>query len=257
VESPTHDIEVTASLHQNNNITIDNDGKGGITITADGTVRNFTGVHHVTVDTLDGNDRVTYNQGRSGHTANLKEPFVLDVGLGDGNDKFTANVFGNVGFADADGLHNVALDFAVFGGSGNDTIAINANHDTDIRSGSIMRLDLVGGFGNDKVTVDYRGELDGRLAMNASGGFGNDVMFARMKLDDGSTGIINGLNGGSATLRGDFENDNLTFKVNQASGAHGQVDALIDGGISLFDNDVGHRTANVRSQFLEHDFVVQ
>src|SRR2546429_29766 len=54
-----------------NTSTITNNGNGGLSITADGTNRSFTSVTEVQVNTYDGTDTVTYNQGTSAGEVDL------------------------------------------------------------------------------------------------------------------------------------------------------------------------------------------
>jgi hypothetical protein len=262
VETPsTHSLSVTAGEHQNNTITIRNDGNGNLTIVADGATRTFTQVESVFVNTKDGKDTVTYNQGTSTQSANLRRNFGLRVDLGylfDGNDadKFTANVFGDVGFFNSQGVHARSLGFEVNGGADADRIDFNF-HDTDVRTGSSLGIAANGVNGNDNITVDYDGELDGTLdldvrAGNLYGGFDNDTVAVNLLLDAGSTGLVAG-NGGSgpAIVTGDLGDDTLRFAITQAAGSHATINALLDGGFNAFDHDVGSHTSNVQTANLE------
>src|SRR5262245_42741430 len=96
-EHPDHSVEVRATAHQNNASASRNDGDGNLRIVADGVVRNFIHVPSLVVNTGDGKDTVTYNQGTSTQNVNLHRNFSLQVDLGsqfDSNDAdhFTANV---------------------------------------------------------------------------------------------------------------------------------------------------------------------
>jgi hypothetical protein len=262
--TPNHVVVVTAANHQNNTITVSNDGDGNLRITADGVTRNFTAVNNVFVNAGDGTDTVTYNQGTSAHSANLTRDLFVHVDLSSnasGVDRFTANVFGNVGFVQDGEVQKRTLGFIVNGGGGRDRIAINANHDTDVLAGSTLFLRANGGDANDQITVDYAGDLDGTLDLIAAGEGGNDVVAVNARLDAGSSGRVVSTDDdghlGSALVRGDLGNDSVTFAVRVAAGATAGVDAVLDGGFGFFlDNDTGRHTANVRTAFLEHDLVI-
>ena len=96
-------------------------------VTADGVVRNFTGIDVVHVDMGNGADTVTYNQGTATTEANLRRNFTLNVKLGDNSsgttDRFTANMFGNVGFLDNGALQPRILGLNVRGNGGRDRIS--------------------------------------------------------------------------------------------------------------------------------------
>jgi hypothetical protein len=262
-DTAAHTLTLTAAQHQNNTVAITNDGNGGLRVTADGVTRTFTGVTFVAVFTGDGADTVTYTQGSATHEVDIRRNFGLQVHLGDNasgtTDRFTANVFGDVGFFQNGAWRARTLGLIVNGDGGHDRIAVNANHDTDVRPGSILFISLEGNEGNDYITADYDGELDGKLDFLATGDQDNDLIAANFHLDAGSSGSVISTDdtSGAAGVEGNLGNDNLTFAVRLAAGATAQVNAFIDGGFNLFDHDVGHRTANVRSAFLETDFVIQ
>ena len=263
-DAPTHTVILNAAAHQNNTVAIRNDGNGGLTITADGVTRTFTGVKELDVATGDGADTVTYAQGTAGQAANLRRDFALIVGLGANaagtTDRFTATVFGDVGFFQDGAFQPEKLKFGVRGEDGHDRIAINVNHDTDVRPGSQLDIAVDGGGGNDNLTVDYDGRLDGRLRLLAIGDGGNDLVAANLHLDAGSGGSVRGFPdaGDVATVRGDLGNDAVTLAVRVDPGAAPQVAALVDGGFGFGfpDHDVGRHTANVATAFLEQDILV-
>jgi hypothetical protein len=268
-ENPgNHAVSVVAGDHQDNIIVVFNDGNGNLDIAADGAVRHFTAVESLFVESKDGRDVVTYNQGTFDHAANTRRSFDLKVVLGyplDSNDadKFTANVFGNVGFVQGGAVHARELGFEVSGGADADRIDFNL-HDTDvIGQGSALKIDINGFGGNDNITVDMDGEVDGTLFLNVHGGdailggFDKDIVHVNVHLDSGSTGAVKGDGPtGAAIVTGDLGDDDLRFAVSQAAGSHTTVNALLDGGFNLFDHDVGRHTANVRVANLEQDLVV-
>jgi hypothetical protein len=261
VETPSsHALSVTAGQHQNNTITIRNDGDGNLTVVADGVTRHFTHVESLDVETGDGRDTVTYNQGAAGHEADIRRSFGLSVDFQGGffddhqGDHFTANVFGDIGFIQSGVVHARELGFEVLGGAGADRIDFNF-HDTDVRAGSTLSVFAMGFGGNDNITLDSDGQVDGDFFFSLQGTDGNDRVAVNVLVDAGSTGSV-GANG-FANVRGDNGNDTVTLAVRQQAGAHAGVDAVVDGGLSLFDHDVGRHTTNVRAAFLEEDIVVQ
>jgi hypothetical protein len=257
-EHPDHTVSVVATAYQNNTITIRNDGDGNLTITADGVTRNFIQVVNLDVETGDGKDTVTYNQGTSTHSVDLHRSFGLSVDFQGGffddhqGDHFTANVFGDVGFTQNGTVHGRDLGFDVLGGNGTDRIAFNF-HDTDVRAGSKLSVFAIGFGGNDHITLDSDGEVDGDFSFSLQGADDNDTVAANILVDSGSTGSVGGR---FANVRGDTGSDAVTLAIRQQAGSHASVEAVVDGGFSLFDNDVGRHTTNVRAQFLEQDIIV-
>ena len=251
-----HTVEVVASDNQNNTITIRNDGDGNLQIVADGVTRNFSHVVSLNVDTGNGRDTVTYNQGSSTAAADLHRSFALEVDFMVGvfsedhnRDRFTANVFGNVGYYDGT-MRPRALEMVVYGGGGKDLIDFNF-HDTDVRNGSTLSVLAFGMGGKDTITLDSDGEVDGEYTFRIEGLDGNDAVKANILLDTGSNGKLHG------NVSGWFGSDNLRLAVRHQTGSNAVVDAIVDGGLSLFDNDVGRHTSNVRTSWLEQDISIQ
>lgn len=251
-----HTVEVVASEDQNNTITIRNDGDGNLQIVADGVTRNFSNVGSLDVKTGNGRDTVTYNQGSSTAAADLHRSFALVVDFNVGlfsedhkGDTFTANVFGNVGYYDGT-MRPRALEMVVYGGWGKDRIDFNF-HDTDVRTGSTLSVLAYGMRGNDNITLDSDGEVDGEYKFSLQGWDGNDAVKANILLDTGSNGTLSG------NVHGDTESDNLRLAVRHQTGSNADVDAIVDGGHSLFDNDTGRHTTNVRTAWLENDISIQ
>ncbi|MSR55910.1 MAG: hypothetical protein EXS09_21955 [Gemmataceae bacterium] len=126
-----------------------------------------------------------------------------------------------------------------------------------------MALSLGGDGGNDNITVDYDGELDGELDLSADGQDGNDTVAVNFQLDAGSRGKIdcpdNPDDGFAARVTGGFGDDNLRFAIRLASGVTADVNAIVDGGFGFGwpDNDIGRHTNNVRTAWLEQDIVIQ
>ena len=260
-DTGTHSLTVTAGAHQNNTVTIRNDGDGNLKITVDGASRSFTHIKDVLVVTDDGKDTVTYNQGVAGPEADVTRSFTLGVALGAGNDRFTANVFGDVGFRQNGVLQPRNLAFVVDGDFGADRIDFNL-HDADVTSGSVLEVIAGGSFGNDNMTLDSDGEVDGRFLLRMFGDNDNDTIAVNILLDADSGGLVEGgradLQNGAAAISGDLGDDTLRFAVRQAAGSHAGVNAIVDGGFGfgLPDHDVGRHTTNVRTAFLEEDIAI-
>ena len=258
-EHPDHKLDVVAAAHQNNTITIRNDGDGNLTVVADGVTRHFIHIEGVHLNAGDGKDTITYNQGSAGHEVDTHRSFGMTVNLADSfldgsaTNTFVANVFGDVGFVQSGTVHARELEFAIFGGAKADRIDFNF-HDTDVRAGSTLRAFATGLGGNDNITLDSDGEVDGDFLIDLEGFDGNDTVAANVLLDQGSTGSVGGRS--EAIVRGDTGDDTVTLAVRQQAGSHGAVDALLDGGFNLFDHDVGRHTANVRTAFLEQEITV-
>jgi hypothetical protein len=145
------------------------------------------------------------------------------------------------------------LEFAIFGGAKADRIDFNF-HDTDVRAGSTLFVSATGLGGNDNITLDSDGDVDGDFIFRLDGFDGNDTVAANVLLDTGSTGTVGGRF--AATVHGDVGDDTVTLAVRQQAGSNASVNAVVDGGFNLFDHDVGRHTANVRTAFLEQDIVV-
>ncbi|MGH7177682.1 MAG: hypothetical protein ACREJC_09905 [Tepidisphaeraceae bacterium] len=238
-------------------IVVTHDGRsGGITVSDAGTVvETRSNVAAVIVNGGAGNDLVTYNL-----VDTVRQSFFFKLRGGDGNDTLTASLLG------FDITNSSTLEVSFDGQNGNDTARIvthTSTNRTNIFSGSILRSDLIGGPGRDDLRFDYQGELDGVLQPQMKGDDGDDVLIAKVVLNAGSTGRINdpdsltpSTSAIPSLLRGDFDSDILDYRVTDNSGGNALVFARIDGGISLFDNDRGTRTANVSSIFLESDTIV-
>jgi hypothetical protein len=249
-----HTVEVVASANQNNTITIRNDGNGNLRIVADGVTRNFSNVVGLNVETGNGKDTVTYNQGTSTTAADLRRSFGLTVDFQGGwsednkGDTFTANVFGNVGYYDGT-MHPRDLSMSVYGGEGGDRIDFNF-HDTDVRTGSGLYVYAFAFGGSDNITLDSDGEVDGEYKFSLQGWDGNDIVAANILLDTGSNGTLSG------NVQGDNDTDTVTLAVRHQTGSNADVDAVVDGGLSLGDHDVGRHTSNVRTAWLEQDIPI-
>ncbi|MEX2173335.1 MAG: hypothetical protein WD872_03175 [Pirellulaceae bacterium] len=254
--------------HSNSNSS--DDGQGGNPGQSD----FFTGIDRVVVQTMKGNDSVSYTL-----TGELINSRSLDINLGDGNDdavfdfmagvaspELRVNVLGqagkdavaadfgavtgtNVSLSANLGKGNDSLDLVLSeglfddaalrvnarGGDGNDFLNVSADAQVHIDSLALLDLNLLGDAGADRITVDYLGALDGDLLLRAAGGKGNDAVAVHLDLDPGSAGLV------SARVLGDAGNDNLKLKIWNAEDL-ASIDALLDGGAG---RDTFSTTANV------------
>jgi hypothetical protein len=261
----SHTLTVTGT-DQSNTVAIRNDGDGNLTVTGDGVTRTFAHITHLDVRTLKGADTVTYTQGSAGHEADTHRSFYLDADLGGpygdtdtAGERFTADVFGDVGVYRDGAWQARTLSLDVSGDRGADRFDFRF-HDTDVHRGSTLDVTAAGGRGDNAVTLDMDGEVDGKVALDITTLNGDDSIAVTILLDAGSTGKV-GDSGlfSAAAVRSDAGNDHLLFAVRQAAGSHARVYALEDGGISppmWPDNDSGQHTANVRTAWLEHDTVI-
>jgi hypothetical protein len=274
----------------NETLTMNDNGSGTVAFTATGAgSSSFNGVDRIVINLKGGNDTVTYNLNGPLSTARR-----IDADLGAGNDRFRANLGGQDLLADLDldikgaaGNDRVELnqigrisandklsakvtgnggedrvtatmvgdvqgraEFDVRGGSDSDSFTLNALSDVDVSSNGVLdvRSD------DAALNFDYRGELDGRLLLDAIGASGQDTLTADLTLDAGSTGGA-GDTGNAAKIDGRGGRDTLRFTVvnNSGSPATATVFAQIDGGTG---RDVGTRTTNVTPTSIETDNVV-
>jgi len=243
-------------------ISITDSGNGTMTGTIDGQTASGTAINHVVVHSGGGDDTLTYTltnplvtslhlqidmgSGQDSATLDfspgitntrLRVDFTGHIGddtlttrigpitnshvdfrsnLGKGADTFDGTLLGNI-------VGDSAVRFLVLGGKGADTLGFHADT-TNIDAGAKLDVNLLGGKGNDTITVDYQGVLNGKLRLNANGGTGNDTIDATVTLNAGSTGEFRG------AVRGGPGHDTLTFNVIDNSGGTADVDAFVDGG---------------------------
>jgi hypothetical protein len=184
---------------------------------------------------------------------------VISGDLGKGNDRFTANVNGVLsrGQLSVKVLGNKGNDTmtlnrtipmnsgsklvcALNGGPGNDTLIVNSlsvSPVLDVPEQAEMNVILLGGQGNDKMAMNFAGDLDGSLNFLADGGVGKDTINAAFTLDVGS-GFLSRLGqvpvspapSLSAHIFADQGQDHLSLAVTKTGNGNVQSDALIDGG---------------------------
>jgi hypothetical protein len=248
--------------------TIRDNGQGGVDITGDhGFHAVGTNLDRLVVLTFGGDDTVRYSL-----TGNRSRDFLVAVRLGDGNDRFT-------GTLNRDINANRQMKVIVDGEAGDDLITMYGtptapnragDHLTDglainqnglrIAAGASLELDLDGGQGlfngNDRIFVDYQGELDGLLQIHARGGDGSDIVEVQLNLQAGSTGQVGQSSVFPATVEGGSGSDTLLFEIKQDPASHCAVFAHMNGGEDFFgdDFDVGRHTDNVSEEGLEAHF---
>ena len=125
-------------------------------------------------------------------------------------------------------LQNSVVHFHVDGGSGGNSVTFNAN-EVNVDETSRLNLDTCPGAGNDTVTVNYSGQMDGELDVKAYGGQGNDTMNVDLTLEQGSTGRIH------AHVNGGAGDDVMSLNVYDHSNPGGPstlslLDAVLNGG---------------------------
>lgn len=222
--------------------TINHNGNGRVSISGpfDAT-RND--VQQLIVRTNGGADTVKYNL-----TGNNVAGFVLDIDTGDDNganivgtdDTVTVNLNGNI---------NRSLKINVQTRSFNDRININADRDnlaTGVRvaSGRTLEMNLGAGDNNDTIDVSYRGDMDGKLKIAASGDGGggifngNDTIKAKVVMDENSGQLSTGQSGIGALdmkLEGNGGTDTMTALLGDHSGGNVHIDqARVTSGAFLF-----------------------
>lgn len=76
-------------------------------------------------------------------------------------------------------------------GTGNDELRFRATADVDVRAGAVLSVIVNGNAGRDRLSAQYRGEMDGSLTMILNGGPGtfNDRLAITETFDSGSTGF--------------------------------------------------------------------
>jgi hypothetical protein len=239
---------------RNDAVNVSLDGNGRITGSASGIRRiDQTDVRKLVINTGGGADAVNFTLAKD-----LVRNFDLEVHLGAGNDKFNGVLKGDI--------KDTKMSIRVDGEAGRDTIKVDARQDVDITPSGQLLMDLNGSdlldlfSPDDNIQVRYRGQLQGILDVDMSGGLGRDTLFAELRLDSGSTGRIGQVND-AAFMDGGLGSDRLTFKISDNNQA--VVSARMQGGndLGLFpgigENDVGTHTTNVVVEGgLEHENIV-
>jgi len=190
-----------------------------------------------------GQDQVSFQLGEV-RNANVN----LNVGLHGQGDSFAAWLNGSL-----TGHSNVNLD--VDGGAGGDALSFQADK-VQIGTNASLEADFNGGSGNDAITMSYDGRIQGRLALHANGGDGDDVIKTIITADPNSTGQldvqVNGGAGNDDLTVYFYDESSLTSEAPLAPGAAqsmlqvrsllSSVNIEVDGGPGI---DTLHRTPNV------------
>jgi hypothetical protein len=208
-------------------ILIADDGTSGtnnVVMKVNGAYRRVGRVSEIHVRTGAGQDTVQY-----GLIGNLRGGRVIDVEMGGGGDRFTANLYNGATGAGSDLLEGSTFNLRVRGGEGTDEIRVNADRDVDIQAAARLYATLGGDDQQDAIDFLYRGELDGTLELVASGDAGNDAVRAWLILDQGSTGTVgNPLR--PVRVRGGIQDDALTLLVQDNGHAIVFAQIMGDGG---------------------------
>jgi hypothetical protein len=243
-------------------IVITDDGtnnSGAVVVTSNGSTLFTSGptlgvdqVHTINVSTLGGKkDSVVY-QLTGDMVANNRSIKAI---LGNGkNDKFEADVNGNVvnsflllqaiGGSGGDKLLGTVtgslngstfLGFIYKGGTGKDTINIDAKDSVAIGPLAQLTASVDGGSQADNVKVGYEGQMQGVFFLNAAGSAGNDNVTAAITFDGISNGLLFGPtspNSGkmAAQVTGGGGKDHLFFEVDLSGTLKPASAAEIDGG---------------------------
>jgi hypothetical protein len=202
-------------------------------------------VTHIEVDTLQGNDSVTYK---------LTGPLLfaqrtVDVDLGEGADTFKANLNGSFGFG-------ASLAFNVLGQQGNDHLSATWKGELggpffNVPASS-LDFNFDGGDDRDVLAVALLGKVDtgAHLGVNLHGGAQNDVLSinaTKVNVAQGATLDLEarGQEGndrvgisyfgqvlGALKVQegGGPDNDHQVAKLTLAAGSNGSVDAKVNGG---------------------------
>jgi len=168
------------NINKTDNVSITDDGKGGIKVQAnfkDGSSsKDFSGIGSITnidVKLKGGNDTLNYNL--TGSPTTGAKPLTITADLGDGNDKFNADL-GNVALL-ADRTFNVA------GKNGNDTFKVsnvgdvgsNGSSSSSSSSSSTpvktnLTVNLTGGKDKDSADITLSGAIFGTANITWDGG---------------------------------------------------------------------------------------
>jgi hypothetical protein len=246
----------------------------GATLFSSGPVAGVNQVHTIQVSTLGGKkDSVLYTLtgnmvantrsvsatfgGGKGDTfeadvnGNLTNSFLLiQANGGNGGDKITGNVTGSLNGASF-------LGFLFKGGTGKDQIGVDATNGVNIGPLAQLTVSVDGGAGNDRVNVDYEGQLQGAFFLGAAGGAGKDKVHATVTLDGVSNGLLFGPTSpntgkAAAQVQGGGGNDRLSFEVDLSGTLKAASAAEIDGGAGV---DACHAVGFITGVFnCEHMF---
>lgn len=239
----------------NNVVSIQDNGRGTITATIDARSRTGSNINNIVVNTGRGDDTMTYTltgplqrsqrlsvnlgEGTDQATLDFSQGAVnANLGLtvlgGGGNDRVTAQ-FGRFDRSNLNcradlGNGNDTFDatlrgafvnrsranFNVSGGLGNDTVAFHANATAiDVDALSSLYFRVFGAQGQDNISLDYAGQVRGKLNVQVSGDRDVDTLNANVTLNSGSTGQLD------AMVRGGHGTDVMSLRLTDQSGSSG------------------------------------
>jgi hypothetical protein len=182
-----------------------------------------------------------------------------DISLGNGDDDFSfegnqkalpghtdVTVHGNFGNDDltADLNGSVVGGFTIlnlYGDAGDDDISTYANGTDIVNSFANLDIQLDGNAGDDTLEAFYRGENDGHLTVQLSGGTNSDHVSADVTFDTGSTGWMS-----SSFVDGGDGNDFLKFFVRKTASDPIAINAEFSGGLG-FDSGL------ISDDYVQHD----
>jgi len=263
-----------------NVVELTDDGQGNLTGTVDGEAVEGAGITNVVFHGRKGDDSFTYtltgqrttgqhlvlNLGDGDDTVTLDYAagvagprLKIDLTAGKGNDTTTAtfgelssavNLFFRANLGDGDDTLDTTLAggvldtararFKVQAHKGIDTVAFHATTG-NVDAGALLDLDVHGGKGDDNVTVNTGGQMNGTFKLTVDASTDSDTVTANLAADAGSTGSF------KATVRGGTGDDTLTLNLDDQSGGGGDstlslIKALLDGGAGF---DTAFHTGNV------------
>lgn len=125
----------------------------------------------------------------------VQAAFLAD--LGTGNDSASAVLYGGI-------ASGAALNVALLGGTGNDSLTTDTGGQARIEVGGAMNLILDGQQGDDLISHYFGGTISGQLSAKLAGGQGADSMSAKTVASWDSSGKI------GTTVNGGIGDDRLT-----------------------------------------------
>jgi hypothetical protein len=229
-------------------VTIDDNGTaspGNVTVTMpDGTIyASKAGIGVIEFQGGAGSDDVTFNL-----TGALTSDQSVLINLGNGTNQFVGNIAGAI---DTPG----GLDLEVYGGSGNDTMAVNQTGATEagafvpflsggggkntmsyagtgsVAANSSVSPEIQGGSGTDNINLNYNGVDDGNYLYNlvVGAGSGTETITNNVYLAAGSTGTVGDSPTQPAAIKAGKGNDTITYDVQADPSSTAQVIAAVLG----------------------------
>ncbi len=207
------------------------------------TYTSKAGVSVVELQGGSGSDKVTFNL-----TGTLTDAQSVLINLGNGNNQFTGNIAGAVNSANG-------LDLEVFGGTGNDNIAVYQTGATEagafvpylsggggnntltytgtgaIAANASVSPEFAGGPKSDTITSNYAGQVDGNYIYNLSvgAGSGTEIITDNVFLAAGSSGTVGYSPSQPATIKAGKGNDTIYYNIQADPTSTAQVIAAVLG----------------------------